>query len=93
MAKLLLVDGHALLYRAYHATSDTSMTTSKGEPTNAIFGFAGVLLKVLQTEAPTHAAVAFDLPIPTFRHLKYSEYKAHRPPMAGLTGRAVGTGP
>ncbi len=82
MAKLLLVDGHALLYRAYHATSDTSMTTSKGEPTNAIFGFAGVLLKVLQTEAPTHAAVAFDLPIPTFRHLKYSEYKAHRPPMA-----------
>ncbi|HVA89124.1 MAG TPA: 5'-3' exonuclease H3TH domain-containing protein, partial [Chloroflexota bacterium] len=43
---------------------------------------AGVLLKVLQTESPTHAAVAFDLPIPTFRHLRYSEYKAHRPPMA-----------
>ncbi|MGH2388120.1 MAG: 5'-3' exonuclease H3TH domain-containing protein, partial [Chloroflexota bacterium] len=82
MAKLLLIDGHALLYRAYHATSDTTMTTSRGEPTNAIFGFAGVLLKVLQTEAPTHAAVAFDLPIPTFRHERYAEYKAHRPPMA-----------
>ncbi len=82
MAKLLLIDGHALLYRAYHATSDTTMTTSRGEPTNAIFGFAGVLLKVLQTEAPTHAAVAFDLPIPTFRHEHYAEYKAHRPPMA-----------
>ena len=82
MAKLLLVDGHALLYRAYHATSDATMTTSRGEPTNAIFAFAGVLLKVLQTEAPTHAAVAFDLPTPTFRHRQYAEYKAHRPPMA-----------
>ncbi|HEY8285249.1 MAG TPA: DNA polymerase I [Chloroflexota bacterium] len=82
MAKLLLIDGHALLYRAYHATSDATMTTSRGEPTNAIFAFAGVLLKVLQTEAPTHAAVAFDLPSPTFRHEAYVDYKAHRPPMA-----------
>ncbi|HVC80885.1 MAG TPA: DNA polymerase I [Chloroflexota bacterium] len=82
MAKLLLIDGHALLYRAYHATSDATMTTSRGEPTNAIFAFAGVLLKVLQSETPTHAAVAFDLPTPTFRHEAYGEYKAHRPPMA-----------
>ncbi len=81
MAKLLLIDGHALLYRAFHATSDSTMSTSRGEPTNATFGFASILLKALQTEAPTHAAVAFDLPAPTFRHDRYAEYKGHRPPM------------
>lgn len=81
MTKLLLVDGHALLYRAYHATSGTTMTTSEGEPTNATFGFATILLRALQAEQPSHAAVAFDLGKPTFRHESFPAYKAHRPPM------------
>jgi DNA polymerase-1 len=82
MTKLLLVDGHALLYRAFHATSDTTMTTSKGEPTNATYGFAASLIKTLQSEDPSHVAVAFDLGKPTFRHEQFAGYKAHRPPMA-----------
>ena len=81
MNKLVVIDGHALLFRAFHATSDTRMSTSAGEPTNAVFGFAASLLKTLQSEAPTHVAVAFDLPVPTFRHERYVHYKAHRPPM------------
>ena len=81
VTKLLLIDGHALLYRAYHATSDATMSTSKGEPTNATYGVAAILLRTLQAEAPTHVAVAFDLSVPTFRHLQYSEYKAQRPAM------------
>ncbi len=81
VAKLLLIDGHALLYRAFHATADSSMSTSHGEPTNATFGFASILLKTLQTEAPSHGAVAFDLSMPTFRHDRFAGYKGHRPPM------------
>jgi DNA polymerase-1 len=81
VSKLLLIDGHALLYRAFHATAGATMSTSAGEPTNATFGFASVLLKTLQTEAPSHVAVAFDLAIPTFRHIQFTDYKAHRPPM------------
>jgi DNA polymerase-1 len=81
LAKLLLIDGHALLYRSFHATADSTMSTSLGEPTNATFAFASILLKTLQSEAPTHGAVAFDLPTPTFRHKLYAAYKGHRPPM------------
>jgi DNA polymerase I len=90
VAKLLLIDGHALLYRAFHATSDSSMSTSTGEPTNATFGFAAVLLKTLQIEAPTHVAVAFDLATPTFRHDRFAEYKGHRPPMPDALVLQVG---
>src|SRR5579872_1478869 len=54
MVKLLLVDGHNLLYRTFHATIDTPMTTSRGEPTNATYGFAATLLSILKSEAPTH---------------------------------------
>ena len=81
MTKLLLIDGHALLYRAFHATENSQMSTSAGEPTNATYAFASVLLKTLQSEAPTHVAVAFDLSLPTFRHDRYADYKGHRPPM------------
>jgi DNA polymerase-1 len=78
-AKLVLIDGHALVYRAYFALP-SSMATSRGELTNAVFGFASMLLNVLRDEAPDYLAVAFDLGR-TFRHEDYAEYKANRAEM------------
>ena len=77
--KLVLIDGHALVYRAYFALPST-MATSKGELTNAVFGFASMLLKVLQDENPEYLAVTFDVGR-TFRHDDYAEYKANRAEM------------
>ena len=77
--KLVLIDGHSLAYRAFHALPPT-LATSRGEPTNAVFGFASMLINVLQEEKPDYIAVAFDVGR-TFRHDRYPEYKAHRPPM------------
>lgn len=76
---LLLFDGHALVHRAFHALPP--LTQSKtGELVNAVYGFASTLLKVMSDFGPTHWAVAFDRPAPTFRHEMFEEYKAHRPP-------------
>ncbi|MGD2164715.1 MAG: DNA polymerase I [Anaerolineae bacterium] len=77
--KLVLIDGHALAYRAYHALPD-DLATSRGELTNAVYGFTSMLLKVLEEEKPTHIAVTFDKG-PTFRDEIYAEYKAHREKM------------
>ncbi|MCL5962337.1 MAG: DNA polymerase I, partial [Chloroflexi bacterium] len=77
--KLVLVDGHALIYRAFHAVPRT-LSTSKGEITNAIFGFTAMLLNVLKREAPECVVVALDVGR-TFRHEEFEAYKAHRPPM------------
>ncbi|MCX7682819.1 MAG: DNA polymerase I [Anaerolineae bacterium] len=77
--KLVLIDGHALTYRAFHALPE-DMHTSQGEPTNAVYGFTSMLLNVLRDERPTHIAVAFDKGR-TFRHDAYPEYKAHRAKM------------
>ena len=74
---LILVDGHSLVHRAFHAVPAGFMT-SQGEPTNAVFGFTSMLLKVLDDVRPTHCAVAFDRPAPTFRHLASADYKATR---------------
>jgi DNA polymerase-1 len=74
--KLILIDGHALAYRAFHALP-ADMKTSQGELTNAIYGFTSMLLNVLRDERPTHVAVTFDKGL-TFRHEVYPEYKAHR---------------
>jgi len=76
--KLLLVDGHALLYRAYHALPNLS--NSKGFPTGAIFGFFSMLLKALEDIKPSHALVVFDVPGKTFRDEIAGDYKAHRKP-------------
>jgi DNA polymerase-1 len=76
---LLLFDGHALIHRAYHALPALSVTKT-GEPTGAVYGFASMLLKVLADFKPTHWAIALDSPGPTFRHEKFEQYKAHRPP-------------
>jgi len=74
--KLVLIDGHSLAFRAYHALPPT-LSTTDGLLTNAVFGFTSMLLKVLQEEKPDYMAVAFDVGR-TFRHEQYTEYKAHR---------------
>ena len=79
MEKLVLIDGHAILHRAYHAYPP--LTNSKGELVGAVYGFTSILLTVLKKLHPKYAAVAFDKKSPTFRHKKYKDYKAHRKPM------------
>jgi DNA polymerase-1 len=76
--KLVLVDGHAIIHRAFHAVPD-DLSTSTGEPVNATFGFTSMLMKALLEERPDYIAVTFDRPTPTFRHEQYAQYKAHRP--------------
>ena len=76
---LVLFDGNALIHRAFHALPPLAVTRT-GEPTGAVSGFATMVLKVLSELKPTHCAVAFDHPSPTFRHKEFAAYKAHRPP-------------
>jgi len=76
---LVLFDGNALIHRAFHALPP--LTVSKtGEMVSAVYGFALMLLKVINELKPTHYAIAFDMKAPTFRHKLFHEYKAHRPP-------------
>ncbi len=77
--ELVLIDGHALAYRAFHALPE-DMQTAQGEPTNAVYGFTAMLLNVLRDEQPAYIAVTFDKGR-TFRHDLYPEYKAHRAKM------------
>jgi DNA polymerase I len=77
MSKLVLIDGHALAYRAYFALQQTGMATRQGEPTHAVYGFCLMLLGVLEEEQPDYMAVAFDVG-ETFRHQQYHAYKATR---------------
>ncbi|QQG44898.1 MAG: DNA polymerase I [Candidatus Sungiibacteriota bacterium] len=77
MKKLVLVDAHAVIHRAYHALPP--LTTSSGEPTNAVYGFTTIFLRILRELKPDYIAAAFDLPGPTFRHIAYERYKAQRP--------------
>src|SRR4029077_13730630 len=79
MPVLYLIDGHAYLHRAYHALPP--LTTSHGQPVNAIYGFVRMLLKIIKQEKPDHMIVCFDTPAPTFRHEAYAEYKATRKEM------------
>ncbi|MBV8694303.1 MAG: DNA polymerase I [Ktedonobacteraceae bacterium] len=76
--KLVLIDGHAMIHRAFHAVSE-DLSTSAGEPVNATFGFTSMLIKALSEEKPDYIAMTFDRPVPTFRHLQFAQYKAHRP--------------
>ncbi|HUW44587.1 MAG TPA: 5'-3' exonuclease H3TH domain-containing protein, partial [Dehalococcoidia bacterium] len=77
---LLLFDGNALVHRAFHALPPLTQPRT-GELVNAVYGFASTLLKVFADFKPTHWAVAFDRPTPTFRHEMFEEYKAQRPAM------------
>jgi DNA polymerase-1 len=77
-ARLLLLDGHSLAYRAFFALPVENFTTATGQHTNAVYGFTSMLTNVLRDEQPTHVAVAFDLSRQTFRLEEYAEYKAKR---------------
>lgn len=78
--RLVLIDGHAILHRAYHAFP-TTLRTRKGELVNAVYGFTRMILKVIEDLAPEYIAVAFDLPEPTFRHKEFIGYQVQRPAM------------
>ncbi|OGZ41875.1 MAG: DNA polymerase I [Candidatus Ryanbacteria bacterium RIFCSPHIGHO2_02_FULL_45_43] len=73
---IVLLDMHALIHRSYHALPE--LTNAEGEPIGAVYGVSSVLLKLIRELKPTHLAAAFDLPEPTFRHIAYEQYKAHR---------------
>ena len=79
MEKLVLIDGHSILNRAFYGVPDLS--NSEGLHTNAVYGFLNILFKILEEEKPDYLAVAFDVKAPTFRHEIYKEYKGTRKPM------------
>jgi DNA polymerase-1 len=93
MSRLIVLDALGLAYRAYYAmvrfgtdaegrrTTQSTLTNSRKEPTNAIFGMAGITLKLRREQSPDLWALAWDGPGPTFRHELYPDYKAQRPPM------------
>ena len=76
--RLLLLDGHSLAYRAYHALPVENFSTQTGQATNAVFGFTSRLINMLRDEQPTHIVVAFDVSRRSFRTEIYAEYKAGR---------------
>mgnify|MGYP001583354121 FL=1 len=73
---IILLDAHAIIHRAYHALPEFSST--KGEPTGALYGLVAMLLKIIKDLKPDYIAACFDLPEPTFRHEAYEAYKAGR---------------
>lgn len=77
--KLLLLDGHSLAFRAFYALPAANFSTTGGQHTNAVYGFLGMFLGLMEKEQPTHVAAAFDLSGPTFREEHFPEYKAQRP--------------
>ncbi|WP_331457535.1 DNA polymerase I [Desulfosarcina ovata] len=79
MPTLYLIDGSAYIYRAYHAVR--GLSNSNGLPTNATFGFTRMLIKLMADRNPSHVAMFFDAKGPTFRHERFADYKANRPPM------------
>ncbi len=76
---IYLIDGSAYIHRAYHAVR--GLSNSSGLPTNATFGFTRMLIKLMADRKPSHVAMFFDAKGPTFRHERYDQYKANRPPM------------
>ena len=76
---LFLIDGHALLFQAYYAIPPLS--TPKGDPVNAVYGFTSMLRKLIKAQNPDYLAITFDTKAPTFRHEYFKDYKANRKPM------------
>jgi DNA polymerase-1 len=74
--KITIIDGSSYFFRAFYAIQ--RLSNSKGFPTNAIFGFINMIMRVLEVEKPTKLAIAFDTPKPSFRKARYAEYKANR---------------
>lgn len=81
MPRLVVLDALGIVYRAYYAFIGRPLRNSRGENTSAIFGFSNTALKIRRELEPDLWALAWDGPGPTFRHERYPEYKAHRPPM------------
>ena len=79
MEKIVLIDGHSILNRAFYGVPDLS--NAEGLHTNAIYGFLNIMFKILEEETPEYLVVAFDVKAPTFRHKLYQAYKATRKPM------------
>jgi len=76
--KLFLIDGMAMIFRAYYGFIKNPRISSKGLNTSAMFGFTNTILEIIRKEQPTHFAVGFDMPGPTFRNEIYPDYKSHR---------------
>lgn len=85
--KLVLIDGHSILNRAFYGVPD--LTNAEGLHTNAVYGFLNIMFKILEEENADHLAVALDLSAPTFRHKMYDAYKGIQKTDAG---RTAGTG-
>ncbi|MFQ5780581.1 MAG: 5'-3' exonuclease H3TH domain-containing protein, partial [Nitrospiria bacterium] len=77
--RFYIIDGSSYIYRAYFAIRELS--TASGVPTNAVYGFTQMLLKIIRDKKPDYLAIAFDAKGPTSRHAAYPEYKSHRPAM------------
>ena len=88
MSKLVLIDAFAILHRAFHAIPP--LTNRNGEPTNAIYGFVSIILRVIGDLNPDYLAVCFDVKVPTFRHKEIKEYQSQRPPMADELSSQIG---
>ena len=79
MKKLVLIDGHSILNRAFYGVP--VFTNSNGVHTNAVYGFLNIMFKIIELQNPDYFAVAFDLHAPTFRHKMFEDYKGTRKPM------------
>ena len=77
--RLVLLDSHAILHRAYHALPD--FASKKGEPTGALYGLVAMLIKIIEDIKPDYIIACYDLPGPTYRHEAYKDYKAQRKSM------------
>ncbi|MGN6088757.1 MAG: 5'-3' exonuclease, partial [Actinomycetales bacterium] len=77
-ARLLLVDGHSVAYRAFFALPSENFSTTTGQHTNAVYGFTSMLINLLRDEQPTHVGVAFDVSRQTWRSEAFADYKANR---------------
>ena len=77
---LILIDGHALVHRSFHAIQQPLTVSTTGEDVRGVYGFVNAFLRTLGEWHPSHVVITFDLPTPTFRHAMFDQYKAHRPP-------------
>ena len=76
---LMLMDGHAMVHRAWHAIQSPLTLRSTNEDVRGVFAFTNTFIRAIQEWRPTHCAIAFDMDVPTFRHVRFAEYKAQRP--------------
>src|SRR6266567_2262446 len=88
MKRLLIIDGNAIVHRAFHAYPQ-SLTLPDGKPVNAIYGFFSILIKALEEVKPKYLVICFDRPAPTFRKQLYSGYQAQRPKMADILSEQI----